>query len=118
MAYTWISVTYLSIGFYLFAVSVYQLVGRFSIGDLSSFTDVVNHILFTRSLSWMLIFFVPIFATIFDVTGKVFSNMYYPTQTQIHLEIESKAKMDARQRRFVATGRYSRTREERQQEAV
>lgn len=26
----------------------------------------------------------------FDLFGKVFSNMYYPTQTQIHIEIEAK----------------------------
>jgi hypothetical protein len=26
----------------------------------------------------------------FDLAGKVFSNMYYPTQTQIHVELESR----------------------------
>jgi hypothetical protein len=34
--------------------------------------------------------FVPIFAMAFDLAGKVFSNMYYPTQTQIHVELESR----------------------------
>ncbi len=29
----------------------------------------------------------PTIAVIFDVTGKVYSNFYYPTQTQIHAEI-------------------------------
>lgn len=34
--------------------------------------------------------FLPLAATAFDVAGKVFGNMFYPTQTQIHIEIESK----------------------------
>jgi flagellar biosynthesis protein FlhB len=113
LAYTWVAVCYLSIGFYLFAIGTYQLVGRSVIGELSWFTDVTNHVLFTRSLSWMLMFFVPIFSMIIDVVAKVFSNMFYPTQTQIHLEMESMAKMEGRQRRFAETGRYSRTRDER-----
>ena len=33
---------------------------------------------------------VPACAMAFDLFGKVFSNMYYPTQTQIHIEIEAK----------------------------
>jgi hypothetical protein len=33
---------------------------------------------------------------IFDVSGKLFGNLFYPTQTQIHLEMESKAKRDRR----------------------
>jgi hypothetical protein len=50
-------------------------------------------------MSWLLIIFVPIAGMLFDVVGKVYSNMFYPTQTQIHLEAESKGKMLARQRR-------------------
>ena len=34
--------------------------------------------------------FVPVFGIAFDLAGKVFSNMFYPTQTQIHVEIESR----------------------------
>lgn len=26
----------------------------------------------------------------FDVAGKVFSNFFYPSQTQIHIELEAK----------------------------
>jgi hypothetical protein len=44
----------------------------------------------TRSVNWLAILFVPITAIAFDVFGKVFSNMFYPTQTQIHIEIEAK----------------------------
>ncbi|KAL7575732.1 hypothetical protein ACA910_003065 [Epithemia clementina (nom. ined.)] len=90
LAYTWIGVTYLSIGFYLIAISIYQVMGRAFVSSLSSFVDVTNHVLGTRSLSWMLIVFVPIFGMVFDVSLKVFSNMFYPTQTQIHMEIESR----------------------------
>jgi hypothetical protein len=36
----------------------------------------------------------PIFGIVFDITWKLFSNMYYPTQTQIHMEIEDLAKRD------------------------
>ena len=90
LAYTWVGVTYLSIGFYLLAIAIYQLCGRVFVSSLSSFVDVANHVLGTRSLSWMLIAFVPVFGMVFDVCLKVFSNMFYPTQTQIHMEIESK----------------------------
>ena len=88
-AYTWIGVTFLSIGFYFWAIAIYQLMGRLFISSLSNFVDVANHVLGTRSINWMLIAFVPIIGMIFDVCLKVFSNMFYPTQTQIHMEIES-----------------------------
>jgi hypothetical protein len=38
-------------------------------------------------MTWMVSILVPTIAVIFDVTGKVYSNMLYPTQTQIHMEI-------------------------------
>jgi hypothetical protein len=44
----------------------------------------------------MIIFFVPVFGMAFDVAGKVFSNMFYPTQTQIHIELEVKERVAAR----------------------
>jgi hypothetical protein len=97
LAYTWIGVTYGSILFYFFGISVYQLIGRSGASGFSAFLMVVNHAFGTRSMSWLLLFFVPIFGMVFDVSFKVFSNMYYPTQTQIHLEIESKEKRIAKQ---------------------
>lgn len=106
LAYTWIGVSYLSIGFYFFGISVYQLIGRSGASGFSSFLMVVNHAFGTRSMSWMLMAFVPIFGMIFDVSFKVFSNMYYPTQTQIHVELESKEKkMNRRRSRAVAIRR-------------
>jgi hypothetical protein len=59
-------------------------------------------------MSWLLIIFVPIAGMLFDVVGKVFSNMFYPTQTQIHLEAESQGKVLARQRRLAALRRRTR----------
>jgi hypothetical protein len=49
-------------------------------------------------MTWILILFVPIICMIFDVCGKVFSNMFFPTQTQIHLELEARGKMLAKRR--------------------
>jgi hypothetical protein len=60
-------------------------------------------------MSWLLIIFVPIAGILFDVVGKVYSNMFYPTQTQIHLEAESQGKMLARQRRRAAVLRQRTT---------
>jgi hypothetical protein len=105
LPYTWIGVIVLSIGFFLFALATYQLVGRAGASSLSAFVNVTNHALGTRSMSWLLIIFVPIAGILFDVVGKVYSNMFYPTQTQIHLEAESQGKMLARQRRAAALRR-------------
>lgn len=46
----------------------------------------------------MLFILVPVAAITFDVVGKVFSNMYYPTQTQIHLEIQAKEAAEKKKR--------------------
>jgi hypothetical protein len=61
-----------------------------------AFVGITPHILGTRSVNWMIMFFVPIFGMALDVAGKVFSNMFYPTQTQIHIELEVKERSDAR----------------------
>jgi hypothetical protein len=37
-------------------------------------------------MSWFLVIFVPIAGMVLDVAGKVYSNMFYPSQTQIHVE--------------------------------
>ena len=99
LAYTWIGVLYLSIGFYFFGICIYQLIGRLGASTFSSYVNTPNHVFGTRSISWFLVAFVPVSGMIFDVSGKVFSNMFYPTQTQIHIEIESKEKVAARKRR-------------------
>jgi hypothetical protein len=96
LAYTWIAVTWLSIFFYFAFILIYSILGRKGASQFSGFVEVGIHMMTTRSMSWMLIAFVPVMGMVFDISGKVFSNMFFPTQTQIHLEIESKAKMKAR----------------------
>jgi len=49
---------------------------------------------------------VPVAAMAFDLFGKVFSNMYYPTQTQIHIEIEAKERALAKQNNSRRSQRY------------
>ena len=103
LPYTYIGVIILSIAFYFVCISLYQLVGLRGATSVAGFTLTVNHVLGTRSLSWILILFVPIICMIFDVCGKVFSNMFYPTQTQIHLELEARIKMLAKRRGLPAS---------------
>ena len=107
LPYTYIGVFLFSIAFYLVCISLYQLVGVQGASQFSAFTLTANHVLGTRSLSWILILFVPIIGMIFDVSGKLFSNLFYPTQTQIHLELESKSKMLAK-RRGIPTSEHAR----------
>jgi hypothetical protein len=107
LPYTYIGVGLFSIAFYLVCISIYQLVGVQGASQFSAFTLTANHVLGTRSLTWMLILFVPIICMIFDVCGKVYSNMFFPTQTQIHLELESREKTLAK-RHGLSTSEYAR----------
>uniref|UniRef100_A0A7S3KZS3 P-type sodium-transporting ATPase4 n=1 Tax=Amphora coffeiformis TaxID=265554 RepID=A0A7S3KZS3_9STRA len=102
--YTWIGVVWFSIFFYLFAIFVYERIGRKGASAYSRFVDTTSHVLTTRSMSWMIIVFVPIFGIVFDVTGKVYANLFFPTQTQIHLEMESQQKVERRKQYFLDTG--------------
>lgn len=78
---------------------ILQVIGRKrGAGQFFNFVGVTPHVLGTRSLNWMILFFVPVTAMAFDVAGKVFSNMYYPTQTQIHIETEAREKRHGRTR--------------------
>jgi magnesium-transporting ATPase (P-type) len=87
LAYTWISCAYCSIAFYLFAIYLYQALGRFGPSAYSAFVDTVFHAFNTRVATWMAFIFIPITAMVLDVSGKVFGNLFFPTQTQIHVEI-------------------------------
>jgi len=88
VAWTWQGVLWGSFLFYAFFISVYNFLGVSGAGLFSDFVGVGAHVFRTRTLSWLLLIFVPLVAMLFDVALKVFSNMYYPTQTQIHLESE------------------------------
>jgi hypothetical protein len=48
-----------------------------------------------RSITWILSFLAPTIAVIFDVTGKVYSNIFFPTQSQIHAELAAQEKKTA-----------------------
>mmetsp|Transcript_397 Transcript_397/g.539 ORF Transcript_397/g.539 Transcript_397/m.539 type:complete len:933 (+) Transcript_397:61-2859(+) len=89
LAWTWVGVLWGSIGFFFFAMYTYQLIGRSGASSMSPFVMAANHTYNTRSITWMLLILVPTAACVFDVVGKVFGNMYYPTQTQIHCEIQA-----------------------------
>ena len=51
----------------------------------------------------MVVILVPIAGMAFDVCGKVYSNMFYPTQTQIHVEIDAKQKREQRKGKEVGS---------------
>eukprot|EP00980_Cylindrotheca_fusiformis_P011069 scaffold2551_cov113-Cylindrotheca_fusiformis.AAC.8 len=91
IGYTWVAFTIGSIVFYYFFLFMYSLIGaNVGPGEFSNFVSVPEHVMGTRSVNWLIMFFIPISGMGFDLFGKVFSNMYYPTQTQIHIEIEAK----------------------------
>ena len=69
---------------------MYMLIGREGVGTFFSFVFVTTHVLNMRSMTWMVSILVPTIACILDVTGKLYSNLYYPTQSQIHAEIAAK----------------------------
>jgi len=89
MGYTWVGVTWFSILWYIFFLYMYQFIGRrgAQTGSFFPFVYMTEHMMNMRSITWMISILTPTIACIFDITGKVFSNMFYPTKTQIHAEI-------------------------------
>jgi len=107
IAYTWLAQTVGSILFYYFFLFMYHLIGANSgPGDFSNYVSVPNHVMSRRSVNWLIMIVVPVAAMAFDLFGKVFSNMYYPTQTQIHIEIEAKERALAKQNNSRRSQRY------------
>ncbi|CAB9516675.1 Phospholipid-transporting ATPase [Seminavis robusta] len=94
VAYTWHGVIWGTFVFYIFFISVYSILGRGGPSPWSDFVEVGRHVFTTRVQTWLLIMFTPLVAMTFDVVFKVFSNMFYPTQTQLHLEIECNQRLD------------------------
>ena len=88
VGYSWYGLIYLSIAFNFFFVYTYQLIGRDGASSFSPFVLVTYHMFHTRTITWVVIAMVTVAATSIDVVGKVFSNMFYPSQTQIHKEIQ------------------------------
>mmetsp|Transcript_17125 Transcript_17125/g.24863 ORF Transcript_17125/g.24863 Transcript_17125/m.24863 type:complete len:1786 (+) Transcript_17125:45-5402(+) len=92
LAYTWVGVTYGSVAPYIIFVFVYQLFGRLfgpKIKIFFGYVNVADHALGKMSITWMLFLMVPIAGTLIEVAMKVFGNLFFPTQGQIHSEIAS-----------------------------
>ncbi|EED95897.1 hypothetical protein THAPSDRAFT_26702 [Thalassiosira pseudonana CCMP1335] len=95
MGYTWVGISWGSVLFYIWFLYMYEMVGRRGVSDFFDYIYTTGHVLNMRSITWMMFILTPTVACIFDVSGKVYGNMFYPTQTQIHAEIalkESKQK--------------------------
>jgi magnesium-transporting ATPase (P-type) len=100
-AYTWHGIIFLSIGFNFVFLYAYEQIGKIAgAGSMfSPFVGATSHTLHTRSIVWIVIILATIAATVADLSLKVFSNMFYPTQTQIHKEISVLKKRRNRNRR-------------------
>eukprot|EP00557_Chaetoceros_sp_GSL56_P002726 CAMPEP_0176499310 /NCGR_PEP_ID=MMETSP0200_2-20121128/12857_1 /TAXON_ID=947934 /ORGANISM="Chaetoceros sp., Strain GSL56" /LENGTH=1734 /DNA_ID=CAMNT_0017897717 /DNA_START=151 /DNA_END=5351 /DNA_ORIENTATION=- len=101
VGYSWYGLIYLSIGFNFFFLYTYQYIGTIGSSAALSFLPfvmVTSHMFHTSTTNWVVISITTIAATSIDVIGKVFSNMFYPTQTQIHKEIQKLQYMPERKR--------------------
>jgi len=97
--YTWIGVLVGSFTLYGIAMLFLDYFGQFagaSVGSWFFMASVPSHVFRMCSSNYVLMLFIPIGAMALDVAGKLFSNMFYPSQNQIHIELESK---EIRQRR-------------------
>jgi len=91
--YSWYGITYGSLIFhFLFFLPIYNDVtkttDRKDESGYFDFLGIYPHVMGTSSVNYITMTFIPIAGMAFDVCWKVFSNMFYPTQTQIHAEIE------------------------------
>jgi len=84
--WTLFGVIILSYGFWMFACYTYSYVARWSFAK-DMFNDVALHTFNRASIAWLVFFLIPIATCICDVTAKLFASMYFPSQTQIHMEI-------------------------------
>ena len=68
---------------------------------------VPAHTYLTSASNYIIMLFIPIGAMALDVAGKVFSNMFYPSQNQIHIELENKEIREQRKFKTVENERGS-----------
>eukprot|EP00533_Pseudo-nitzschia_delicatissima_P000120 CAMPEP_0116110622 /NCGR_PEP_ID=MMETSP0327-20121206/18009_1 /TAXON_ID=44447 /ORGANISM="Pseudo-nitzschia delicatissima, Strain B596" /LENGTH=1657 /DNA_ID=CAMNT_0003603797 /DNA_START=292 /DNA_END=5265 /DNA_ORIENTATION=+ len=99
--YSWYGITLGSLYFhFLFFLPIYNYITKTTDKkDESGFFDFLGtypHVMATSSVNWISMTFIPIAGMAYDVCWKVFSNMFYPTQTQIHTEIEVQELADKR----------------------
>jgi magnesium-transporting ATPase (P-type) len=88
VAYTWHGIIWLCIGWNIFFIVTYDYIGTSGVSSFSPFVMVTHHTFGTRSISYMVVLIVFLSCQVVDVVGKVFSNMFYASQTQIHREIQ------------------------------
>ncbi|MGK3744950.1 MAG: hypothetical protein ACI90V_011811 [Bacillariaceae sp.] len=89
--YTWYGIIWGSIFFWFFCLFVYCEASKYvgaKAGTFFVMLDVAQHAFGTSSLTYLMILFIPVAGIAVDVSIKVFSNMFYPSQTQIHRELE------------------------------
>jgi len=55
----------------------------------SPFLGAMDHTFFLRPTAWILMILVSVSAMLLDIITKVLSNMFCPTERQIHMEIQS-----------------------------
>jgi len=84
--WTLFGIIVLSYGFWMFACYMYSYVARWYFKK-NMFNDVALHTFNRASIAWLVFFLIPIAACICDVAAKLFASMYFPSQTQIHMEI-------------------------------
>merc|ERR1712238_300241 len=89
LAYSWVGVIWLSLFFFIFVAYVLELMARKPSISFSAFSGGLTHTLGLRSIAWMSFIIIPTIAMAIDVAGKLFGTMYYPSQTQIHIEMQS-----------------------------
>jgi len=90
--WTWIGIIFLSYGFWTVCVYCFGIIGRSNdnFASYSRFNDTSIHAYNRSSIAWIIYFLAPITACLSDVTLKLFAHIYFPSQTQIHTEIEKK----------------------------
>ena len=92
LPYTWYGVIFGSIGLIIFGLFVYSEVGAIGgpqLGTLFLFVGVPNHVFGASGMNYVMMLFIPIAGIALELFGKVFSNMFYPSQNQIHIERQS-----------------------------
>jgi len=94
VAYTWHGVFWMSTFFLIVGLLIYQIIARRGLNtdaySVTPFVGIPYHMFETRAITFMALIAVILSAVAADVVMKVFSNMFYPTQTQIHKEIQRK----------------------------
>jgi hypothetical protein len=99
---TFTTVHYVFQGFLTFFSLLFQVITEHTDKSPDGFFDFAGvwpHVFGTSSVHYISMLFAPIATMAFDVCWKVFSNMFYPTQTQIHTELEAKEFADIRNSR-------------------